>query len=382
MKQIKRFFTCALVGVVACVSAIAQQALSSRIDLRSGVVNDDHSVTVRYYAPLAKEVYLCGDLAGRQLLSRDEAGIWSFTTAPLPDELYMYWLEVDGLRILDPGSVHLVRDIASLFNYVIVGDRYAVQPVRHGSVAAVWYPSVMGMRRMSVYTPAGWDGKTPLPVLYLLHGSGGDEQAWLELGRTAVILDNAIAQGRCKPMIVVMPNGNMSEEAAPGYGSKGLVVPGIPAEHRMDGLFETLFPEMIAYIDSHYSTLTDRGNRAVAGLSMGGYHSFWIALNEPEQFAYAGLFSPVYFHPGQQNEHGDWVSPIYADCDKKLLQLNEAGIAIRLYIGSNDFLYEQNVAMRQRLDSLHIPFHYTESTGGHEWRNWRTYLYDFISHIF
>lgn len=378
-------FSVLLVILCCAFAANAQQALRDRIEIHSGIVNPDNTVTIQYFAPDAQKVMVEGDLVGEPTaMLKDEHGIWSYTTSVKEPELYMYWLRVDGLRVLDPSNVHLVRDISTLFNMVLVqqpiNDLYSVHNVVHGMVQKVWYPSQRaGMtRRMTVYLPAGYDDskKTKYPVLYLLHGSGGDEEAWMELGRASQILDNLIAQGKAKPMIVVMPNGNISDQAAPGEGPDGLVVPGIPGEHRMDGYYEETFLDIVDYVDSHYRTMKDAKHRAVAGLSMGGYHSFWISLYYNNMFQHIGLFSAVYMpREGISN-------PVYADYETGLQKLFSHHPNYRIYIGKDDFLYQANVDMRKYLDEHHYPYVYNESAGGHQWVNWRCYLSDFVTHIF
>ena len=167
----------------------------------------------------------------------------------------------------------------------------------HGTVRKVWYdsPTAGLQRRMTVYTPAGYEtSKRSYPVLYLLHGMGGDEDAWDELGRATQILDNLIAEGKAEPMVVVMPNGNISQEAAPGEGSKGLVVATTQYPKTMDGNFEKAFPDIIRFVEKVYRVKKDKANRAIAGLSMGGFHSIYTALNNPDTFDYIGLFSAAF----------------------------------------------------------------------------------------
>lgn len=374
---------CIFLMILVAGMAQAQQALWEGRQPETAVVNADHSVTIRVYAPRAYEVRLEGELVGRSVvMQRDTLGLWSYTTPALKPDLYLYHLSIDGVRALDPGNTYVARDISSLFNYVLVED-YTSADIAHGTVQHVWYPAE-GFnygRRLSVYLPAGYDnGKGRYPVLYLLHGSGGDEQAWLELGRTAEILDRAIASGKAKPMIVVMPNGNMNQDAAPGYGRAGNVRPDVPEEHRKDGLFEERFPEIIRYVDSHYRTYTDAKHRAIAGLSMGGYHTYWIALNYPKMFQYVGPFSAV-FH------WDDMPQAIYQNEEQKLLTLMAQKPLMHLYIGNSDFLYQENCRQRTEMDSLAkiyptVRYRYTESEGGHQWKNWRRYLENFITEIF
>ncbi len=194
----------------------AQQALWQHAPVTSPEINPDTTVTFRMVAPHAKKVSVTGDfLTAPADMSLNTEGVWEFTTDKLSPELYSYNFIVDDVKINDPSNVYLSRDIASLSNIFIipggyVGD-YAVNDVPHGSVTRVWYdsPALDMKRRMTIYTPPGYEGGTEkYPVLYLLHGMGGDEEAWISLGRTAQILDNLIASGKAEPMIVVMPNGN------------------------------------------------------------------------------------------------------------------------------------------------------------------------------
>lgn len=158
--------------------------------------------------------------------------------------------------------------------------------VPHGTVSKVWYPSpTLGMerRRMTVYTPAGYeDSNKQYPVLYLLHGAGGDENAWSELGRAIQIFDNLIAQGKAEPMIVVMPNGNAAQEAVPGEYPNSMYKPSFANPKTMEGSFEKAFPDIMKYVESHYRTINDKNHRAIAGLSMGGFHSLYISANNPD----------------------------------------------------------------------------------------------------
>lgn len=378
----KLFFLAAL---LMSLHSMAQQSLQANNEQETAIVNANHTVTINVHAPLVEQLLLCGELTGGQPVEMQKKdGVWTFTTDILPDDLYLYWLEADGVRTLDPGNVNVVRDVSFLFNYVVVESEghYLASGVNHGSLESVWYRGrLSGMyRRMNVYLPAGYEsGKGKYPVLYLLHGSGGDEQAWVELGRVTQILDNAIAMGKAKPMIVVMPNGNMSDCAAPGVEDQNSR-PGIPKEHRMDGYFEQTFPEIISWVDKHYRTKKDAKHRAVAGLSMGGYHSYWISAGYPDKFGYVGLFSAVYHWGAHDNDEA--VNPIYRNEDEKIAQLFGRRPVYRIYIGSSDFLYEANVTERLHFDEHGYRYVYTESEGGHQWTNWRHYLSDFIEYLF
>ncbi|MBQ9498991.1 MAG: esterase, partial [Bacteroidaceae bacterium] len=232
----KLLLTLALVAVSGM--AMAQQALFSRAAVKSPEINADGTVTFRLSAPKAVTVRLTGDFLeapGNVEMKEDSAGIWSYTTPnKLEPELYSYNFIVNGMRYLDPSNIYMNRDVATWTNIFIIkgekgskGDLYSVNAVPHGNVAKVWYdsPTLKLTRRMTVYTPAGYEKGKNYPVLYLLHGAGGDENAWSELGRAAQILDNLIATGKAKPMLVVMTNGNPNTAAAPGEWDFGMYQP-------------------------------------------------------------------------------------------------------------------------------------------------------------
>lgn len=395
MKSILSFVSFMLVSL----SAFSQQALWGVPTLTSPEVNQDKSVTFRLNAPTAKTVQVTGDFLptekistpfgefdapGHANLTKNSNGIWEYTSSTLSPELYSYTFIVDSLKITDPSNVHQLRDVASITNIFIVpgerADLYRVNNVPHGTVAKVWYdsPSLGLNRRMTVYTPAGYEnGDKRYPVFYLLHGMGGDENAWTELGRTAQILDNLIAQGKAEPMIVVMTNGNASQEAAPGETSAGLVAPTTQLPKTMDGSFETSFPEVVNYIDTHYRTIAEKTSRAIAGLSMGGFHSLHISKEYPDMFDYVGLFSAAILpNRGVQ-------SPIYDDLERKLkVQFDKRPALYWIAIGNTDFLYNANVEYRKVLDKNGYPYEYYESNDGHIWKNWRIYLTEFAPKLF
>ena len=391
----------AIAALACAIGANAQQNLWGGQQIISPEINADNSVTFRYQAPKAIKVQVTGDFLpttpmefngfkfdapGIADLKEGENGIWEFTSEPLESELYNYSFIVDGLSVKDPNNAYLQRDIASQMNYFIIGggkaDNYMVGDVPHGTVSRVWYHSdVLGKdRRMSVYTPAGYEnGKGKYPVLYLLHGMGGDEEAWLCTGRAAQILDNLIAQGKAVPMIVVMTNGNTKHQAAPGESCEGMYKPYNCGS--FDTSFEAHFGDVIAYVDSHYRTIKKASGRAITGLSMGGGHSFQVSLNYPKTFDYVGLFSAGI---GIRRGDGTEMAPeMYENTYEKLdaLFANNPKLYY-IAIGETDFLYKSNAELREYLDSKGHPYVYVETPGGHIWRNWRIYLNDFAQRIF
>ena len=228
------------------------------------------------------------------------------------------------MRMLDPSNVYMIRDIATYTNYFLVdgelSQNYFVCEVPHGTVSKVWYPSpTLGMerRRMTVYTPAGYeDSNKQYPVLYLLHGAGGDENAWSELGRAIQIFDNLIAQGKAEPMIVVMPNGNGAQQAAPGEAPNSMVKPQFMNPKTMDGEIEKAFPDIIKFVEKTYRVKKDKNNRAICGLSMGGFHSLYISAYYQNKIVYVGLFSAA-INRQAKGENTNIMATNYRDKIKK-----------------------------------------------------------------
>ena len=393
--MIKKLTFIALTVLLSVEGLFAQQALfSGGPQITSPQVNPDNSVTFRLLAPDAREVRLTGDfipaqgwMPGSELMTKDDKGIWEYTTKPLDSDLYGYAFTVDGLRMMDPNNVHQIRDVATVTNIVIVGggqgDLYSVRQVPHGTITRTWYDSpsnkYVQKRRVTVYTPPGYENsKKKYPVFYLLHGMGGDEEAWINLGRTAQIMDNLIAAKKAKPMIVVMTNGNVVQEAAPGESSLGLYKPTMQLDGTMDGQFESSFKDVIRFVENNYRVIPKSHARAIAGLSMGGYHTLHISRFYHKTFDYIGLFSAAVM-PDEKVAG----SPVYQDIEGTLKQQRDNGFSLYwIGIGKEDFLYKANVDYRQLLDKINFPYVYRESGGGHTWTNWRLYLSEFAPLLF
>jgi len=371
--------------------ASAQQALWGGDEIISPEIHENKAVTFRLSAPNASEVKLTGDwmppegwVPGTVAMEKDEKGTWSYTTEALEPELYSYAFMVDGLRVNDPSNAFLSRDISTSANIFLINgspaDLYRVNDVAHGTVSRRWYDSPgLGMtRRITIYTPPGYESsKVEYPVLYLLHGAGGDEEAWIELGRASQILDNLIALGKARPMIVIMPNGNVSQGAAPGEGVRGFYKPQFMVPETMNGMYEETFMDIVSFVEENYRVKADKANRAIAGLSMGGFHSLHISRYYPNTFDYMGLFSAAIIPPQ------DASSRVYKDIDASLKVQMENGY--KLYwigIGKTDFLYENVTEYREKLDSLGMSYTNRESEEGHIWKNWRIYLSEFVPLLF
>ena len=375
-------------GCLMAMNSVAQQQLGQRARVQSPVVNADGTVTFNFYSPSAQRVSVSGDfdeIRNQRLeMTKQENGVWTVTTKALNPELYSYSLSVDGQRFVDPANSYVNRDISTLSNIFIVvtksnddkGHLYSVNDVPHGTLSRVWYdsPTLGQQRRMTVYLPAAYDGKKAFPVMYLLHGHGGDETAWGDLGRASQIMDNLIAEGKCVPMIVVMPNGNPTCNAAPGWWHEGMYTPDGNAfiQRGAKASMEESFMDIVNFVDSHYKTVKKRSGRAVTGLSMGGGHTFGISRLYPETFDYYGLQSAAARVQQNDAKFNEQMSRLFSSKPKLFW----------IAIGKEDFLIQQNNGLRQYLDAHNYPYEYYENDGGHIWRNWRIYLSMFAQKIF
>lgn len=394
-----------------CLGATAQEKLFQSANVQSPVVNADGTVTFNLFAPKAVKVEVTGDFLpatkkevpgfgtveqpGVAQLKEGKNGVWTYTTGKLAPELYSYTFNIDGMTgVKDPANVYVNRDIVSFSNIFIVsdqkgdkGDLYRVNEVKHGNLAKVWYdsPTLKMQRRMTVYTPAGYDKGSGYPVLYLLHGAGGDENAWSELGRAAQIMDNLIASGKAKPMIVVMPNGNTDCQAAPGEWSRGMYQPSFrgSVEQKPVATMDESFMDIVKYVESHYKVAKGKKNRAISGLSMGGAHTFATSKRFPDTFNYIGLFSAAIHMGGDPKKSTYERLTTDQEVQSQLAKLFAGKPALYwIAIGKTDFLYQQNADLRKFLDEKGYPYKYVETEGGHIWRNWRIYLTQFAQMIF
>ena len=396
-----RTFSILIVVIFACTTTLAQQALWESTEIISPEIHPNNTVTFRMMAPEATKVEITGDFLPRQTrqtprgeseisgvveLTKKENGVWEFTTpSPLAPELYSYSMIINGVAVIDPNNPYMIRDIASVTSIFIIGggraDLYKVNDVPHGSVTRRWYDSpTLGItRRIAIYTPPGYEASNAqYPVFYLLHGAGGDEEAWIALGRSTQILDNLIAQGKAKPMIVVMTNGNAGQKGAPGESDEGMYKPSFMGATRMDGTFEEAFPDIIKFVESNYRTINTKAGRAIAGLSMGGFHSLHVSKEYPEKFDYIGLFSSAIGVAQQGN-----TSPVYENLEGKLK--TQFATPPKLYwiaCGTADFLYQANLDYCKLLTDNKYPYTYYETGDGHIWKNWRIYLTEFAPMLF
>ena len=370
-------------------SALAQEIANFG---RQAVVSPeltDETVTFRLNAHYATQVSLQASWLGygAQPMTKGERGVWSITLPRPEPELYTYSFIVDGVSMPDPANIFMQRDGNRFMSAILVDGDYAslYKEANHkGNVEHVWYYSAENdmERRMYVYTPYGYNpkGKTKYPVLYLLHGGGGDEDAWSTLGRTCQILDNLIEQGKAVPMLVVMPNGNPSQ-----YGSPELQIPVKTDIKQYPSGFDnsdSMVADIVPFIESHYNVIKKREARAVAGLSMGGGQSFYIGLRNVDVFANIGIFSsgllggtgagqaafdPEAQMPGLISNPAKYnkLDLFYISCGE---QDNRIG-------GTKDFVDQLNALGYKNV-------FYETYPGGHEWKVWRRNLAAFVQKVF
>ncbi len=349
----------------------------------SPAIAPDRSVTFRVYSPKANEVTINGswmDFGETLALSKTENGVWEVTIDPLASTMYHYNFFIDGVAAIDVTNPHALRDGTRYASLLMIPGKEAEvfqqNPVPHGTLSKVWYdsPSLDMKRRMYVYTPPGYESSSEsYPVLYLLHGAGGDEDAWSSLGRTNLILDNLIAAGKAKPMLVVMTNGNAWQSSTLTQ-APGVSPPTRETYMQWAGKFEkSLVEDVVPYIEKNYRVKSDKSSRAIAGLSMGGGHTITASINYPGTFDYIGVFSSGIFDPNAD----------MAELEQKFNALKDSGVAkYWVACGKTDFVMESNKRLLSILDKTGLAHEYHESEGGHTWANWRDYLVLFAPMLF
>lgn len=329
----------------------------------------DNRVVFRMKAPGAQKVEI--DLGKRYNMTRDTGGYWTVTTDSIGEGFHYYSLLIDGLPVADPASetFYGMGRMASGIEIPFSGGAYyEVRDVHHGDVRIKRYFSSVtnSWRRFYIYTPPGYDQNTneKYPVLYLLHGGGEDERGWATQGRTDLILDNLIAEGKAKPMLVVMLDGNMGMS---GFG-----------ENALRAFENELKRSVVPFVEQNYRTGTDAKSRALAGLSMGGIQTLYAGMKNTELFSYLGVFSSGWFanQPALSTPHYDFIkanNPVIRN-NLKLLWIAMGG--------KEDIAYNNCKVMLTKFDELNLKYTYSEYPGGHTWPVWRNNLYNFAQLLF
>jgi len=348
----------------------------------SAEVLPDKRVTFRLCAPEAREALVTstdyapaiplgfGGPAGLAM-TKDTSGLWSATTsAPFEAGTFRYDFRVDGARVPDPQATRFSDERVGTNSVLEVpGDEGTFQAydpkIAHGAVSVVeyWSTTLGAKRRAHVYSPPGYmKGNARYPVLYLVHGAGDSDDSWTSVGHANYILDNLIAAGKAKPMLVVMPFGHTPDR------------PGVDILSN-DDFGNDLLKDVIPYVEANWRTMSGQGSRAMAGLSMGGAHTLRYGLTHPELFGYVGVFSMGFMDTTLVK----W----YEKNNAAALTRGAKEFKLVYYaVGKDDFLYRSIAPTRALLAKYGIKDVYNESTGGHEWRNWRRYLADFAPRLF
>ena len=383
LKTMKRI-TAILASLLLATSALCAQELSNfsfwgQKPVVSPEIQND-SVTFRLKADYATVVKLSGSWMPNPWgdtidMKRGENNVWE-VTIPLPEpEIYTYNFVADGVSVNDPQNVMVQRDGSRYLSMLLVdGERTEnyKSANKRGTVCHPWYDSkILGInRRLTVYTPYGYETnpKAKYPVLYLLHGAGGDEEAWLSMGRMAQILDNLIEKGLAKPMIVVMPNGNPNQQAAQTFGLPTTEKDWRNPENR-NLYVKSLVEEIVPFIEKNYRTVAKKSHRAIAGLSMGGGHTIAASGMYPDMFDY---ICPLSMGAHKSDE-----------LSAQLQGIKKAGYKLYwLACGNTDFLFDQANELDKALTENGLEHTYFVSEGGHVWANWRLYLNTFAPLLF
>jgi enterochelin esterase-like enzyme len=343
--------------------------------LSSPRVLPDGRVLFQLYAPKAAEVTVRSEGPGayaNQRMTRNEQGVWAYTSPVLAPDVYIYWYDVDGVAVVDPRNPVTRVNNTTVRNLVDVpgagAEFHANRPVPHGAVAQVWYQSSsLGMpRRMHVYTPPGYGVSSDrYPVLYLLHGGGDQDASWSTVGRAGFILDNLLAEGAARPMIVVMPAGH-----TPVSGSA------MSATAEQDPFTGDLLRDIVPYVEANYRTLSGAENRALAGLSMGGVQTLNIGLGNLDRFGHIGVFSSGWFPQVRE----EWERTNAA-----LLRDPAAHRRLRTFwiaTGSGDIALPNTRGMLEMFDRHGLRYTFRETAGGHTWPEWRLHLREFAPLLF
>jgi enterochelin esterase-like enzyme len=321
-------------------------------------------------APDAQKVQL--DLAKKYDMVKNSDGVWEVTTDSLTEGFHYYSLLVDGLPLADPASetFYGMSRMASGIEVPFKGDDYyAVKDVPHGEICIKRYYSTVfnGWRQFYIYKPAGYDVNIneKYPVLYILHGGGEDERGWATQGKTDLILDNLIAANKAKPMLIVMPDGNVN---AQGFGENTL------------RMFEREMKQcIIPFVEKNYRAETGSDNRALAGLSMGGIQTLYVGINNTDLFSYLGIFSSGWIVPMQSNLADAQYDFMKKNLDKIKSNLKLIWIGIG---GKEDIAYNNCQTMKSKFDEMNLKYAYSDYPGGHTWPVWRNNLFNFAQLLF
>lgn len=377
--RLKHLFHFLLTGITFFISGITIGQPPRGPFVISPQVLPDKKVTFRYLAPSAKEVKLGGSQFGANqvLMIKDSIGIWSVTVGPIRPDIYPYSFNVDGVTVMDPANKDYFpneRFKASLVDVPGFSSLvHSMRDVPHGSVNYEYYPSVQGTTgSLVIYTPPGYanDPSKKYPVFYLIGGTTDTEETWFKVGKTNLILDNLIAEGKATPMIIVMPYGNIAAKVAEQNGNSKPADPigreSADAMNRMKSFAEDLTNNVIPYVDKNYRTIGNKDNRAIGGFSRGGGQTLRTAFWNMDKFSWICCYSA--YLPPKEMENS--FQSIVADPGKTNKQLRLLWVSV----GNEDFLYNDTAEFLNYLSSKKINYKSLITGGGHTWMNTKVFL--------
>jgi enterochelin esterase-like enzyme len=347
----------------ARTATLTPASSTNSVRLVSPDVNADHTVTLRLRSATATVVTASGDI-GDLVLTKDAQGVWSATTAPLEPAIYRYFFTVDGVQLADLSNPDIKGVSESLVT--VPGDPpmpWEIRNVPHGHVTPVLYQSQVfnTQRRYFVYTPPGYEATAgKLPVLYLLHGYSDDDSSWTAVGKVDRIADSLLADGKIKPLIIVMPYGQLNSDTTSSEAF---------ATDFQQKFESQILSEIIPSVESTYRVTPDARHRAMAGVSMGGMQAAFIGLNHPETFSTVAMWSSAIF-----NDPSVLLARLAAAPENR----KHSFLFIHVGVGQQDPLFASSSAMDDFLTSQKIDHEFTPTPGTHSWLLWRSYLVDFL----
>lgn len=368
MKRILSASALLLAALLGAMPAQAQRQATPADTLQNFRMLDNGNAYFQIYAPKAVTVSLAGDVVPRgkdgALIAKEHSnGVWSFEIVNPTPGVFRYHYVIDGITTYDPKSP-AVNQNSPVAIIAPKGDEFFVynKDIQHGAMAVRSYYSKTAntVRTMRVWTPAGYEKSTEkLPVLYLVHGGGDTDTSWPQAGAAGEILDNLLAQGKMKRMIVVMPNGTFPGDEVPIFA-------------------QDMVTDIIPFVESNYRVIADQAHRAMAGLSMGGMETLEVTFNNPDLFSYVWVLSSS-FQPSKDPK--DEAARL--DCASKIPSINKN---VKQFVftqgGETDIAYKNGINTRNVLSDLGLKFEYMDVPGGHSWVAWRQNLYDLAQRIF
>jgi enterochelin esterase family protein len=332
-----------------------------RPSISSPDIHPDKTITFRYYAPKATRVSVSGEfMAEPRQMTRDTSGLWSVTVGPVKPDIYPYSFQVDSISVADPNNTLIFANERFKRSIVdIPGDKpliHSIQNVPHGKVTyRLYHSKTLGTTRpLLVYTPPAFDPAKKYPVLYLIHGGSDTEETWTKVGRANFIADNLIAQGKAKPMIIVMPNGNVRPKP-------------------MADFTKDVINDIIPFVEANYPASSASQDRAVAGFSVGGGQTLNIGLTNTDKFSYVCSYAP-FTATDEFNKNFKESFPDVASINRLKL--------FTIHVGDQDFLYESVKANIAMFKEKKVNVQPNLGSGGHTWMNCRQYLSETLQQIF